>query len=138
MALRLGLRENMVRIFLDPLKVLEKIFNSVLENGFWRRCKNSEIYKLYYEYDNVKFIKLGRLRWAEYVMRTEESDSEKEVLCTKPQGSGERQRGRPKLSWCDKLDEEIAQVGCRNWRINAQSRQVWQKLTEVVTPHPGI
>jgi hypothetical protein len=35
----------------------------------------------------------------------------------------ERERGRPKLRWCDELEEDITQIGCRNWRINAQSRQ---------------
>ena len=34
----------------------------------------------------------------------------------------ERERGRPKLRWCDELEEDITQIGCRNWRINAQSR----------------
>jgi hypothetical protein len=33
----------------------------VLEKGCWSRRTNSEIYKLYDEYDVVKFIKVGRL-----------------------------------------------------------------------------
>jgi hypothetical protein len=42
-------------------KFCGKIFDPVLENGCWRRRKNSEIYKLYDECNDVKFIKIGRL-----------------------------------------------------------------------------
>jgi hypothetical protein len=45
------------------------------------------------------------------------------VLSTKPGGCGDRRRGRPKLRTCNKLEDDIAQVGCRNWRIKAQSIQ---------------
>jgi hypothetical protein len=100
-------------------KFLRKIFRPVLEDGFWTTRRNSENYKLYDECDDVKFIKLGTLWWAGHVMRKEESDSAKKVICTKPGESAER-RGRPKLRRCGKLEEEVVLVGCRNWRINAQ------------------
>jgi len=67
----------------------------------------------------------------------EESDLAKKVICTKPGGNGCRKRGRTKLRWCDEL-EDVARVGCRNWRINGQSREKWQKLTEKVKSHPGM
>ena len=59
-------------------------------------AKTLEIYKLHAEYD-VKFMKLGRLRWAGHVMKMEEGDSAKEVLCTKAGVNGNRKRSRPKL-----------------------------------------
>ena len=34
----------------------------VLENGCWSRHTNSEVYKLYDEYDIVKFIKVSRVK----------------------------------------------------------------------------
>jgi hypothetical protein len=37
----------------------------------------------------------------------------------------------------DVLEEDVARVGCRNWRINVQSRQEWRKLVEEVKCHPG-
>jgi hypothetical protein len=52
-------------------KVPRTIFGPVLENGYRRKNKNSEIYKLYDEHDVVKFIKFGRLMWAGHVMRKE-------------------------------------------------------------------
>jgi hypothetical protein len=62
----------------------------------------------------------------------------RKVLCAKPGGNEDRRRGRPKLRWCVALGNNIAQVGCRNWRINVQSREKWQKLNEEVKSHPGI
>jgi hypothetical protein len=47
--------ENILRAF--ERKVIQKIFGLALENGCWRKCKNSEICKLYHEHDDVKFIK---------------------------------------------------------------------------------
>jgi len=61
----------------------------------------------------------------------------KKVLCAKPGGNEVRRRGRPKLRWCFELGN-VAQVGCRNWRINVQSREKWQKLIEEVKSHQGI
>jgi hypothetical protein len=58
-------------------KVLWTIFGPVLENGCKRKHKNSEIYKLYDEHDDVKFTKLGRHIWAGHVMRMEESEPAK-------------------------------------------------------------
>jgi hypothetical protein len=51
------------------------------------------------------------------MMRLEESDPAKKVLCIKPGGDKDRRRGRIKLRWCDELQEDITWVWCRNWRI---------------------
>ena len=63
--------ENLLRSF--DKKAVRKIFGPVLENGFWRRPKISEMYKLRHKCNVVKFIKLGRREFAGHVM-TEESD----------------------------------------------------------------
>jgi hypothetical protein len=75
---------------------------------------------------------------AGHVMKMEESDPARKVLCTKPGGIGDRKRGRPKLRWCDELEEDVARVGCRNWRSNALSREQWRNLIEEVKSHPGM
>jgi hypothetical protein len=103
--------ENILRSF--ERKVLRIIFGPVLENGCWRRRKTSEIYKLYDEHV-VKFIKLGRLRWAGHVMEMEESDPARKILCTKPGGTGDRKKGRPKLRRCDELEQN------RVWRTESK------------------
>jgi hypothetical protein len=61
--------ENLFRSF--EREVLRKMFVPVLENACWRKCKNSEKCKICEEYD-VKYIKLGRIRWAGHMMRMEE------------------------------------------------------------------
>jgi hypothetical protein len=55
-------------------------------------------------------------------MRMEESNLAKKVFCMKPVGIGDG-RDRPKLRWCDEVEEEVAQVGCRHWKMYAQSRE---------------
>jgi hypothetical protein len=70
------------------------------------------------------------------VIRVEGSDPAKKVLCIKRGGNRDR-RGKPKLRWCDKLEEKIALVGCRIWRISILSREKWWKFIEVKS-HPGI
>ena len=71
-------------------------------------------------------------------MGMEENDPLKKVLCIKRQGNVDRRRGRPKLRWSDKLEEDIALVGCRIWRINVQSREKWRRFIEEVKFHPGM
>jgi hypothetical protein len=71
-------------------------------------------------------------------MRMDESDPARKVLFTKPGAIRGRKRGRPKLRRCAELEEDVAGVGCRNWRINAQSREEWRKRTEEVKSHPGM
>jgi hypothetical protein len=100
--------ENLLRAF--ERKVLRTIFGPLLQNGCWKRRKNSAIYKLYDKRD-VKCIEDSRLRWAGHVMRVEESDPARKVLCTKSGRIGDRKRGRPKLRWRDEL-EDFARVGC--------------------------
>jgi len=55
-------------------------------------------------------------RWKRLILQSK-------CLVLKQTLNGDRKRGGPKLRWCDELEEEVTQVGCRNWRINAQSRQ---------------
>jgi hypothetical protein len=71
-------------------------------------------------------------------MKMEESNSVEEVFCIKPEESGDRRRGRPKLSWREESEEDVALVGCRNWRIHALSKEEWRKLIKEVKCQPGM
>jgi hypothetical protein len=66
----------------------------------------------------------------------EESNPANKFLCTKPGGNGDR-RSRPKLRWCEEL-QDVAGAGCRNWRMNVQAREEWQKLTKEAKGHPAM
>jgi len=67
----------------------------------------------------MKFIKVDRLRWAVLVMK-EESDPAKKILCILVYF-------RPKLRWCNELDENVAWVGCRCWRVKkGVAEAIWR------------
>jgi hypothetical protein len=64
----------------------------------------------------VKFGKLSRLRWAEHVIR-QDDDLSRRVLLIEP--GGKCPRGRPRLHWEDAVEEDVAWLGCRNWKVVA-------------------
>jgi hypothetical protein len=47
----------------------------------------------------------------------------KNILWTNP--GSQRERGRPKSSWIEGVEEDARKLGCRNWRANAQDRGRW-------------
>jgi hypothetical protein len=47
----------------------------------------------------------------------EESDPTNKVLCTKPGGSGDRRRGRPKLRKCDESEKDVSSVGAETGEL---------------------
>ncbi|KAF6214380.1 hypothetical protein GE061_009120 [Apolygus lucorum] len=62
--------ESVLRVL--ERKILRRILGPLLDHGQWRRRKNEELYQLYKDYDVVKFVKLGRLRWAGHVLRMDD------------------------------------------------------------------
>ena len=86
--------------------------------------------------DIVKFCKLSRLRWAGHVIRQGDDDLSRRVLLSEP--GGKRPRGRPRLRWVDGVEEDVARLGCRNWKIVALNREGWRKLLKEAEAHPGL
>ena len=107
-----------------------------MDRGRWRSRTNQEPYQLYGENDIVKFCKLGRLRWAGYVIHQDDDDLSSRVLLSKP--GGKRPRGRSRLRWEDGVEEDVARLGCRNWKILALNRKGWRKLLKEAEAHPGL
>jgi hypothetical protein len=67
----------------------------------------------------MKFIKVGRLTSAGHVTRKEESDPAKKMPCTLIYL-------RLKLRWCNELEEDVAWVGCRYWRVKkGVAKAIW-------------
>jgi len=83
----------------------------------------------------VKFCKLSRLRWAGHVICQDDDDSSRRVLLSEP--GGKHPRGRPRLRWEDRVEEDVARLRCRNWKIVALNREGWKKLLEAEA-HPGL
>ena len=51
-------------------RILRKIFGSICDNGKWRICYNSELYTISTDPDIIKTIKISKLCWTGYIMRT--------------------------------------------------------------------
>jgi len=46
--------------------------------------------------------------------------------------------GRPRLRWEDGVEEDVARLVCRNWKIVPLNREGWRKLLKEAEAHPGL
>jgi hypothetical protein len=42
------------------------------------------------------------------------------------------------LHWEYRVEEDVARLGCRNWKIAALHRKGWKKLLKEAEAHPGL
>jgi hypothetical protein len=42
------------------------------------------------------------------------------------------------LRWEYGVEEDVARLGCRNWKIVALNRKGWKKLLKEAEVHPGL
>jgi hypothetical protein len=54
-------------------------------------------------------------------IRQDDDDLSRRVLLSKP--GGRHPRGRPKLRWEDGVVEDVARLGCRNWKVVTLNRE---------------
>ena len=73
---------------------------------------------------------------AEHVIRQDHDDLSRRVLLSEP--GGKRPRGGPRLRWKDGVEQDVARLGCRNWKVVALHRQGWRKLLKEAEAHPGL
>ena len=106
--------------------------------GEWRIGTNQEIYQQCGESDIVEFCKLSSLRWAGHVIRQDDDDDDlsRRVLVSEP--GGKRPRGRTRLRWEDRVEEDVARLGCRNWKVAALNCEGWRKLLKEAEAHHGL
>jgi hypothetical protein len=86
--------------------------------------------------DIITFIKVGRLRWADHVVRMDQQRPAKRILNAKLEGT--RRRGRPKLRWEDGMDKNVKALGERNLKNIARNREIWQKLLRKAMAQKGL
>src|SRR5215468_6400005 len=79
------------------------------QTGEWRKLQNEELHDLYSSPNNVRVIKLRRMRWAEHVARMGEERGVFRVLVGIPEGK--RPVGRPRRRWEDKIKMDLQKVG---------------------------
>lgn len=117
------------RLLIFERSIMRRIFGPVREGHVWRRRRNAELSELYGDIDIVKFVKLGRLRWAGHVARMGDSEIPKKMLTDELHGK--RRVGRPNVRWEDSVSADArALLGARNWRAAASDRASWRRLIE--------
>ena len=84
----------------------------------------------------MKFCKMSRLRWAGHVIQQDDDDLSRGVLLSEL--GGKRPRWRTRLRWEDRVEEDVARLGCRNWKIVAVNREGWERLLKEAEAHPGL
>ena len=123
------------RLSIFERKILRRIYGPVMDRGCWRIRTNQELYQLSCENDIVKFCKLSRLRWAGHVIRKNDDDLSRRVLS---ELGGKRPRRTPRLLWENGVEEDLARLGCRNWKIVALNLEGWRRLLKEAEAHPGL
>lgn len=97
---------------------------------------NRELEEPYNEPNTVTVIKSSRLKWAGHVVRMHDNELPKKILWTNR--GGQRERKRPNSRWTDEVQEDARNLGCRNWRVDAEDRGRWRHLLEKAKAHLGV
>jgi hypothetical protein len=42
------------------------------------------------------------------------------------------------LRWEDEVEEDVARLGCRNWKVATLNWEGWRKLLKEANAHPGL
>jgi transcription termination factor 2 len=117
-------------------KVLRRIIGPIYEGGRWRRRYNNELYSIYKDSPIRRIVKSLRLRWAGHVARMDDTEIPKKILSGNP--GGQRGCGRPRTKWLDRVEEDLRKLGYRNWKVQVQNRDNWQKIVEEAKIHNGL
>ena len=94
-------------------KILRKIYGPICVDGEYRRRMNHELYQLFSDIGIVRRIELQRLRSLTHVVRMDEDAPAQKVYKNEP-ADGSRRRGRPRISWKDQVEDNIAKYGLSN------------------------
>ena len=123
------------RLSIFERKILRRIYGPLMDRGSWRIRNNQELYQLCGENDIVKFCKLSRLRWEGHVIRHDD-DLSRRVLLSEP--GGKRPTGTSRLRWEDGVEEDVARLGCINWKIVALNWERWRKVSKEAEAHHSL
>jgi hypothetical protein len=108
----------------------------VQDKSTWEKRYNRELYKLFNEPDIIEYIKIIRLSWDGYIIRTENSRIVKTSFDTRPEGAREIERS--KLSWEDDVIQDIRALEAQNWMNVAMDRKDWLKPLKKARVHIGL
>ena len=66
----------------------------------------------------------------------QELDPCRKLIVLKPEGI--RRVGKPKLRWSESVEEDLKNMGVRNWRCNQQDREQWKTILEEADVNQGL
>ena len=69
------------RLSVFERKIFRRMYGPICEGGQWRKRYDRELEELYSEPNTVKVIKSSRLRWAGHVVRMDDNELPKKILC---------------------------------------------------------
>ena len=93
---------------------------------------NDELYYLYSSPNNVRVLKLRRMRWAGHIASM--GGEEGRVQVGKPEGK--RPLGRPRCRWKNNIKMDLREVGCggMDWIEVGRDRDRWRALMNLWVP----
>jgi hypothetical protein len=81
-------------------------------------------------------VKIGRLKWPGHLFRMQELDPYRQLTVLQPENT--RRVGRPKLRWCELAEEDLKNIGVRNWRRKQQGREQKRGVLEESKDHKRL
>uniref|UniRef100_A0A6P7F738 Uncharacterized protein LOC114325621 n=1 Tax=Diabrotica virgifera virgifera TaxID=50390 RepID=A0A6P7F738_DIAVI len=99
---------------LTGLNQKRKIYGPIQENGEWRIRMNHEINRMFNRPTIIKDIRSKRLSWLGHVERVDDKRNTKKVL--RKELNGKRPKGRPRKRWIDGINQDLKDLGIREWK----------------------
>jgi len=66
-------------------------------------------------------VKIGRMMWLGQLFRMQELDPCRKLTVLKPDGT--QRVGKRRLMWLGSVEEEVKNIGVRNWRRESLDRE---------------
>jgi Reverse transcriptase (RNA-dependent DNA polymerase) len=111
-------------------KVLRRILGGKkLEDGFYVRRTNREIYDLYAKPTIDMYIKARRLQWLGHIERMEDDRIPRRIAWKTPMHK--RKKGRPRKRWREEVMADLREKGIQNWKAKAKNRKEWKRITKL-------
>jgi hypothetical protein len=83
---------------------------------------------LFDELDIVKLLKIGRLRWLGHLFRVQELYPCRRLIILKPEGIWHVEK--PNLRMLESVEEDLKNMGVRNWISSPQDQEQWRTILE--------
>jgi hypothetical protein len=82
-------------------------------------------------------VKVERLKWLGYFFRTQELDTCRKLTVLNTVGT--RRVGKRNLRWLESFEEDLKNVGVRDWRLKSENQegQFWKRLKFFKDCKPG-